>query len=281
MYNKPDFIGVGVQKAGTTWLYKMLEAHPDIGMIFSDEKDTRFFTCFYDRGYAWYERHYEKITEKVKGEFSTSYFYSQDATDRIFNYLPGIKLIVSLRNPVDRIISNHRHQVQLGFASGKLEDIAAGIANNPTYIEQCMYYKHLSRWIQRFGKENVLVILFDDIKENPGQVCRNMYRFLGIDDNFLPVNFNVIQNPTRSHGINRVEKILKAVSRLLKSIGLSSFIAYIKRTNLKQKIQGLGVPSTSSNYEKADTRDHVLRHVLQDIEELERLIGRDLSLWKK
>src|SRR5690606_3039954 len=102
-----DFLGLGVQKAATTWLFRMLAAHPDIFMARAQDKDLRFFSAYYDRGLVWYERHFAAAGPRRCGEFSTSYFYSKDAPERVFRYHPGIRLLLSLRDPVERLISHH------------------------------------------------------------------------------------------------------------------------------------------------------------------------------
>src|SRR5690606_14960898 len=91
-----DFLGIGVQKAGTTWLHRVLKAHPEIFMAEADDKDLRFFNAYYDRGYRWYERHFDSGDARRRGEFSTSYFYSKDAPERVYRYNPNMQLVLSL-----------------------------------------------------------------------------------------------------------------------------------------------------------------------------------------
>src|SRR5690606_8739996 len=86
------FLGIGVQKAGTTWLHRVLASHPEVFMAEADDKDLRFFNAYYDRGYEWYEGHF-KAAERIRcGEFSTSYFYSMDAPKRVHRYNPNMRL---------------------------------------------------------------------------------------------------------------------------------------------------------------------------------------------
>lgn len=131
---RPYFIGIGVQKCATAWLYNVLAEHPQISMASPQDgdKDTRFFSYFYDRGFEWYERHFAKHENKISGEYSTSYFYSLEAPERIFRYSPDIKLIVSFRHPVERAFSNHKHEIKLGRISGENLIFENALKNNPT-----------------------------------------------------------------------------------------------------------------------------------------------------
>ena len=127
-----SFIGIGAQKCGTTWIHRNLALHPQLSVAHGQDKDTRFFSCFYDRGYEWYEACFDTATADVHtGEVSTSYFHTADAPQRIKAYNPDAKLFVCLRNPVERVLSNHRHEARVGHISGANLALEAALENNP------------------------------------------------------------------------------------------------------------------------------------------------------
>src|SRR5690606_31306508 len=136
-------------------------------------------------GFQWYERHFEGFDDTyVTGEISPSYFHDPAAPARVRAYRRDMKLLLTLRDPVDRALSNHKHEVRLGHFTGPDLSFEAGLANNPMYVEQGLYGKHLASWLQHFPREQVYVALMDDIRAEPQRVAREVFRFLGVDDTF-------------------------------------------------------------------------------------------------
>jgi len=107
--NYPTYIGIGAMKSATTWLSECLRYHPEI--FISSPKEIHFFSINYDKGMNWYLKHFNKSSNyKSKGEFSVSYLSHPEASKRIKKNLGEIKLLVSLRNPVERFISHYKYE---------------------------------------------------------------------------------------------------------------------------------------------------------------------------
>ena len=110
--SRPDFIGIGAMKAGTTWLYQCLSEHPEIPL---PDKELNFFgdQDTWSMGFDWYEKQLES-NKNVTGEFSVFYLVHPYVIPRIYNRYPATKLIVCLRNPIDRSFSHYLHDVRYG-----------------------------------------------------------------------------------------------------------------------------------------------------------------------
>ena len=110
---QPYFLGIGAQKSATSWISKCLNEHPDICVALS--KETHFFSDDkrFSQGIEHYKLYFTNCCNKNihKGEYSTTYLFSKFAPQRICNMYPDVKLIVSLRNPVDRAISHIKHLI--------------------------------------------------------------------------------------------------------------------------------------------------------------------------
>ena len=108
-----NFIGVGAQKSGTSWIYACLYEHPE---ICAPIKEIHFFSRpRYEKGIAWYEKQFDRCAvEKLRGEFSTSYLYTPEAAARIHAAYPDAKIIAVLRNPIDRAYSQYRNAIKAG-----------------------------------------------------------------------------------------------------------------------------------------------------------------------
>ena len=147
---KPNFIDIGGQRCATTWIFNSLKKHPQVSSnLFV--KEIHFFSYWYHKGYDWYESHFRHCSsDKLKGEFSTSYLYDLSAPKRVFKYNSDVKIIVCVRNPVDRAYSQHLWNISLGYVTGKNLVFRNAVKRNPMYIEQGLYYKYIKNWIKYF-----------------------------------------------------------------------------------------------------------------------------------
>lgn len=280
---KPDFIGLGAQKCATAWLYNMLNDHPDIEMVRSEdgEKDLRFFSYFFDRGFEWYERHFKNPENGITGEYSTSYFCSSDAPERVYNYSPEIRLIVSLRHPVERAFSNHKHEVYLGRISGENLIFENALKNNPMYLYQSLYYTHLNRWLKYFEKKHVFVILVDDLENNPHKTMHDLYDFLGVNPEHNPPMIYERIHESRVPKNTFLESSVKKTASLLKNIGGTGFVAYLKGKGVNRKIYKLNSKAEEVAFPpmKEETKALLVKYFADENSKLSKLINRDLSAW--
>ena len=127
----PDFLIIGTQRGGTTSLYHYLQAHPCLQA--TTTKEVHFFDRKYHKGLMWYRGHFPTVWEKacaqqvqkqafVTGEASPSYLFHPHVYKRVAQALPQVKLIVLLRNPVDRAYSQYYHSIELGHESRSFEE---------------------------------------------------------------------------------------------------------------------------------------------------------------
>src|SRR5690606_4934265 len=232
-----DFLGLGVQKAGTSWLYRALAAHPDVFMAQGDDKDLRFFSAFYDFGYPWYERHFAAGAGTARrGEFSTSYFYSREAPERVHRYNRDIRLIVSLREPVARLISHHRHEIRLGHVSGDLS-LERGIENNPSYVEQSLYSVQLCRWLEYFPPSSFHVLIFEELFAKPEKTVAELYRFIGVSPDFVPGGLGEKVNEGRIPRSRGLERVVRVATSGLRAVGAGRVIDSLKRAGADRAVR--------------------------------------------
>lgn len=221
------FIGIGGQKCASSWIYRILEDHPQVAV--SEPKELDFFSYYYDRGLQWYERHFSPgPSTRIAGEVSPSYLHHPDAPLRAQAYNPDMRIILALRDPVDRAWSNHLHEVRLGHFTGTDITFEAGLRNNPMYVEQSLYGKHLGRWLSVFGRDRVHVAFQEDIERDPAGEAVRLYRFLGVDEThvaqFLDRRANESYVP-RNPGL---ERITRALGRAGRALGLGALVKAVR-----------------------------------------------------
>ena len=277
-----DFIGIGVQKAGTTWLHQMLAAHPEVCVARGDDKDTQFFSCYYDRGFEWYERHFANAGGTTRrGEISTSYFSCGDAPERVHHYNPDVRLLLCLRNPVDRVVSNHRHEIRLGHISGKNLALERALHNNPAYVDQSMYYSHLCRWLNRFSMASFHILIFEEVFADPAVALDGIYKFLQVEPGLLPPRVKDRVNEGRILRSRTLDNRIKKTAMTMRRWGLDRGIDALKAVGLKKLVR---VGNTRSNDAVPIPPETLLAlHARFQIEneKLSRLLGRDLSIWEE
>jgi hypothetical protein len=197
----PDFLVLGAQKAGTTALYAYLRRHPQIAG--PSWKEVSFFDRHWARGESWYRGNFPNVARtrgKLVGEASPSYVFHPLAPQRVKQLVPDARLVVLVRNPVDRALSHYAHEVALGRERLSFEDAldAEGerlrgeeerMTVNPryfsrewwshTYKARGRYAEQLERWLALFPPEQLLVLPSDDLGGDPAAAHARVLEFLG------------------------------------------------------------------------------------------------------
>ena len=199
----PQFIVIGAEKSGTTSLYHYLSQHPQF--LPSLEKELDFFDMEFNRGIDWYLAHFPPIPNQlglVTGEVSANYLYSGEAPQRIVELLPQAKLIVLLRNPIERTVSRYhmlwqQRLIKQSFATKITQEInnldkylAIGeipreIWENNRNIGNSLYLYHLKRWLDIFPREQLLIVRSEDLYEQPTATLKQIYTFLDMSNHEL------------------------------------------------------------------------------------------------
>jgi Sulfotransferase domain len=197
----PDFLVLGAQKAGTTALYEYLRRHPQISG--PSWKEVSFFDRHWARGESWYRGNFPNVARtrgKHVGEASPSYVFHPLAPQRVQEVVPEARLIVLVRNPVDRALSQYNHEVALGREPLPFEEALDAeeerlrgeqerMAADPryfsrewwshTYKARGRYAEQFERWLAVFPREQLLVLPSDDLGSEPARAHAQVLEFLG------------------------------------------------------------------------------------------------------
>ena len=190
----PDFLIVGAMRSGTTSLSVYLGAHPDV--FIPERKEIRFFDRHFANGPDWYREQFRGAGERmVVGEASPGYMYLPQAVSRMAESLPDARLIALLRDPVDRAYSHYWMNQALGKESlsftealaQESERIARGARRaDYSYVDRGRYLRQLRNVCEHYPREQLHVVLFDDLERNPLETYGDVCRFLGIDADHVP-----------------------------------------------------------------------------------------------
>jgi hypothetical protein len=194
--DKLDFILAGAQKSGTTALHYFLQKHPRVSM--GDQQELHFFDDdeVFSRGAVDYEllhRHFPAVARStIAGECTPSYLYWKPAAERIWNYNPQIKLLVLLRNPVERAFAHWNMQrfkgrEPLDFLEAVKEENRrlAGAppleARRFAYADRGFYAQQLERFFKLFPREQIKVVKFETFRDSQRETLASIFSFLGLE----------------------------------------------------------------------------------------------------
>jgi len=223
----PTFIIAGAMRCGTTSLNGYLREHPQVAV--SQPKEVHFFDLHYDEGLEWYRGHFPEPGPAVAiGEATPDYLYHQEAVARIAASIPEVKLIVMLRNPVDRAYSHYWHnrsrgRETLGFEAA-LDAEPGRLAEGPeprrifSYADKGRYRAQVERVYATVPPQRVLVRTFEELERNPAAVFVDTCRFLGIDDGFRPANLGEAINAYVEFRSPRLRDVAKRLPGPLRTI---------------------------------------------------------------
>jgi hypothetical protein len=283
----PNFMMIGVAKAGTTSFFRYLDQHPQIYM--TPIKATNFFGYEDARAWKWteegdppllqnfpvrtfeaYEASFAGATDELAiGEVSPQYFRCPTAAQRIHECIPNAKLVVSLRNPAERAFSGFMMRTRRGEAvKGFHEELTL----RSSHVKEGFYYQRLKRYLDLFPKEQIKIYLFEEFKKDPAKAVMDLYGFLGVDTSFAP-DTSVRHNP------GAIPKV-RLLNRLFYNPTLISIAKSVVPEGLQMKLKQIQQLNLSTAPKlPADLRAELLNLYREDILQVQELLDRDLSVW--
>jgi hypothetical protein len=290
---RPNFFIVGAPRCGTTAMYEYLRKHPQVFMPYRKEP-VYFGSDLAKRPPVLDEAGYLALFDPADGatavgEATVWYLYSETAPSEIQALSPDARIIIMLRNPIDMIHSLHRHWLwsaneqiaDFGEAVAAESDRAAG-RRMPPNMEQPIglrytwlgkYTSHVRRYLDAFGPERVLILIYDDLADDGMRIGRQTLDFLGVDagydGSFEVVNQNKRARSPRLQRLSRSKGFLRLASRLPPRV---FHILYrgLQRANIRPESRAPVDPAL---------RQRLAAEFAPDVAALGALLGRDLSQW--
>ena len=301
MVKKPNFFIVGAAKSGTTSMHYYLKQHPEIFM--TEQKETNYFVFkgqrveFKGPGDDEYinkfsitdEKEYFNLfksvkNEKIIGESSPAYlYYHKTAALNIKHFNPNSKIMIILRNPIERAYSQYSYFKKLGREKKQFKEAIFDEENRIKngwewawfYLKTGLYYEQVRTFLEIFN-DNVLILILKEFQKKPLKHFKKIFDFLEVDNKFIPF-FSRLQNVSseRENFINGVidsgnDSILKKFGRALFPRKYRLLIKY--KINLKNK---------SKLKMDKEMKEYLKDYYKKDIEQLSHLLNKDLRFWLK
>ena len=287
---KVDFFIVGAPKAGTTSLYHYLNEHLEIEMssqkepdYFSDEALKRQGMYYGKNRIDTLEKYHGLFTNKdvkLRGEASVSYLFYDDVPQKIKEYNSKAKIIIMLRNPIDRAFSHYLMDYRLGLVSDSFESIIKKKSKHKNanlfyqqYIDVSEYARQVSGYLDVFDKENILFIDYEDFKNDVSAVVNDAYIFLGVNDDFQP-------NLKKKHNTYNMPK--NSIIRFIYSfVSFRKFLTNIVPKYIVEWTRNLLFKSNKKPILSNDTRKFLASYFKDDVDDLSAMLNKSYSKWIK
>jgi hypothetical protein len=199
-----DYVVIGAQKCATSWMYYCLRDHPGI-CVPSKKLEAGYIggAMFREKGEAWFFDRFQPEPGQVTGDVSVEYLWDPDSAAALQPHAAKAQLIISLRHPVDRMVSGYFWLVRRGdLPNLPLEQgIAAVLRARPGFpdpldgpvdqaVRRSLYGPQIRRFIEMFGADRIKVVLYEDIAQDSLTQIQDIYRTLGVDPTFVPPSLN-------------------------------------------------------------------------------------------
>jgi|TARA_B110000879_G_scaffold200397_1_gene274347 hypothetical protein len=288
---KVDFFIVGAPKAGTTSLYHYLNEHPEISM--SSQKEPDYFSnadiqnegMYYGKNRIDTIKKYHSLFDdnsesKLKGEASVSYLFYKNVPQNIKTYNPEAKIIIMLRDPIDRAFSHYLMDYRLGLVSDSFEDIIdqKSVHKNAKlfyqqYIELSEYANQVKRYLNVFDGKEILFIEYEDLKMDVLGIVKKTYLFLGVNQGYEP-------DVNKKHNTYTMPK--NSIIRFMYSfVILRNILSFFFPKNLVDRVRAALFKNNKKPVLLYETRNRLRKLFTNDVNALGEMLHKDFSRWKK
>lgn len=270
---RPQFIVIGAVKAATTWVQARLQENP---AVFIPDPEPHYFSTEYARGEDWYRSFFENRPSNaaVIGEKSADYLAHPLAAQRIAATVPDAKLVLQLRDPVERAYSDYKMLYRRGTVKGAPEDYLVSPDNAfSRFLEDGLYARHLARWFDLFPREQMLVYLYEDVAMQPQRIVEAISRHIGVD----PV-FDTGQATTREN-CSQAAILPLPLRRALAP--LKDSVRPLRGHRVFESVRSLLAREVAYPPLSPALRARMRDFYARDIETLEAMFGIDLTRWKR
>jgi hypothetical protein len=278
----PNFVGIGTAKSGTTWLHELLKEHPKIYMP-EKRKEINFFNIDdnYDKGLSWYESFFPNFETakqyKAIGEFTPRYLNQPEKCAKRIASIKSIeKLILMIRNPINRVYSQYAHAVRAGYNKG-FKDF---LSDRPWVIKHSFYGRNLEPFLEFYTGSQICCLVFEECITNLDFTKNKIANFLEVVSEEFPDTAG-LKKVNQSY-IPKYSKINYMASIINKKLIDRDLDWVVQGFNWLRNSRILKITSQNNQIIKPIDRDIKMRlqdTFTDDIQKLEKLLNINLDIW--
>lgn len=276
----PDFIGIGSMRCGSSWLHTLLDSHPQV-YVPQKRIEVNYFTRYYDKGQDWYESYFPDSQSaqnyRVIGEVSPQYICFPEAVDRIKSMPSVSQFLTIFRDPVKRAHSDYGLAVREGRYTKPFSDYVEDV---PEAIAISLYGQQLKPFLDQFPKERFLNLVFEHSVSDVLGTQAKLAQFFDLDVSLFPEESG--QSKVNSTYVPRnqfLSLVATKVRYALRRNDLDGVITWAKKMGVEKMLKK-GAKDSLPPIDP-EIRKRLLDRFITDIEDLESMLGLDLTVWKQ
>jgi hypothetical protein len=274
----PTFLVIGAPKAGTTSLHEHLRRHPDVFMPTRKEPDFFSDDAAWREGVESYARLFRRAAgASAVGEASTSYTrypHVPDVPARIAQVLPDVRLVYLVRHPIQRMVSQYRFRRAKGWEQRSIDE---ALSTDDTYIAPSRYAMQLERYLQSFPMDQILVIRSEDLLADPLTTVATVFAFVGVDPAAAGAPPETRLNTSEASALRRgPDRLRRAIRRIP---GYRRAVDSLPSSVRSTVTSPFADRSRSAVTLSPETQARLRAVLRDDVDRLQRLLGRDLGAW--
>lgn len=276
----PNFFVIGAARSGTTYMYHLLNEHPEIFM--PTLKEPHFFSNNLQKGFEWYkDLFFNHNGETAIGEASVSYTFPgfEKTPQLISEAVPNAKFIYILRNPIKRTFSHYLYYRY--YSRGETLPFKEAIKANPVYLGASQYMIWIKRYLNYCDPSNILILFYEDIIRDPLKYVNMIYHFLNVNSSFIPSNLKTKTNSAFKPRSERLYYFYRKISLSKLRASLEKFLPENLRPHLRNFIHKMiGSQNQMPKLTYSETM-YLCEYFSPGISDLEKFLNRNLDFWKK
>jgi hypothetical protein len=287
---KPNFLIIGAEKSGTTWLYDRLRRHPDVFM--PEVKEIHYFNQLdsnhqprrnYERhGFEWYEDHFRaREGEAAVGEVTPMYLCDKQASKRIRTHLPNVRLVACLRYPTDRAYSHYWMARGKEHMTRSFREVVQ--KRTLRFIERGRYGKQLERYLSQFNRSQILVLVHEELFADPVQHLNAISSFLGVEDTFYRDQSWITDAVNRSSTVRStaLHRMIGNTAKWMRDHeGFRQVLDFLKRTGLTDRIKKVNKAPRDYPDMPYELRCELDQHYAPTVQRVEEVLDREIWTWR-
>ncbi len=268
----PNFLYIGPDKAGSTWLHEVLIEHPDIYL--SPAKDLYFFDRYYAKGPEWYAGHFKDARdETIIGEVCQDYLADPDAPERIHETLGAPRVMVTLRDPVQRAFSSYLYMRKHGEGPSTF---AQALRAEPRLVEHGRYGAQIARFREFIPAQSVHIAVFDDLKIDPQSFVDSVLSWLDVAPMTLTEEQRGARLPASRARFLPLAWVVRRAANVVRAFDQASLVGAVKRSPIVHRLLYTPWGTKAPEIEDADA-DWIRECLRDDVRALDAEYGLDLE----
>lgn len=266
----PNFLYIGVSKAGSSWIYEILREHPEV--FVPPAKDLQFFDRYYEKGIDWYLSFFQPgENKKAIGEVAHDYFLNERTARRIKKHLPDVRMFCCLRDPIDQIYSTFIYRKNVVLDS---DTTIEEFAFREEVLHLCDYYYNLLPFYELFPEKNLLVLFFDELKEDSALFARKIFDFINVTPDFEPSILHRKVLPASEPRLSKLGHFAYGTGTFLRRLGFPNVVGAVKTSSIFRAL--LYKPLKKKTDMPAEVKKQLKAYYKERYEKLPQLIGQPL-----